>query len=153
MHTADLSDERGDSLTCADPIFKYYGQKTSFSGTIVTLKIFEDNPLVRKALSNPGKGKVLVVDGGGSTRCALVGDQIASLAIENGWEGIIVYGCIRDSEEISKLPIGIKAINTCPVKSKKHGLGEENIPVTFAGVTFRPGGLVCVDWDGILVGR
>ena len=126
--------------------------KTSFSGGIVTVKIFEDNPLIRKVLSNPGKGKVLVVDGGGSTRCAVIGDQIASLAIEIGWEGIIVYGCIRDSEDIGKLPIGIKAINTCPVKSKKHGHGEENVPVTFAGVTFKPGH-VCADWDGVLVGE
>jgi regulator of ribonuclease activity A len=149
--TADLGDEHGTLLSCVDPIFNHFGNKKKFSGKISTLKLFEDNSLVRKQLELDGKGKVLVIDGGGSLRCALVGDQLAALAIQNNWEGIIVNGCIRDSELINSMNIGIKALNTCPIKSVKRNQGEVNIPVKFGGVTFISDDSIYVDADGILI--
>jgi regulator of ribonuclease activity A len=149
--TADLGDEHGTLLSCVDPIFNHFGNKKTFSGKISTLKLFEDNSLVRQQLELDGKGKVLVIDGGGSLRCALVGDQLAALAIQNNWEGIIVNGCIRDSELINSMNIGIKALNTCPIKSVKRNQGEVNIPVKFGGVTFISDDSIYVDADGILI--
>ena len=107
--------------------------------------------MVRQKLGTEGTGKVLVIDGGGSTRCALVGDQLAALGVKNGWEGIVVYGCIRDSEDINAINIGIKAMNTCPVKSIKRNEGQEDIVLSFAGVEFNPGHYVYSDTDGTLV--
>ncbi len=153
FQNADLWDEHSNKLRCAAPIFKSYGKKIAFCGEITTLKLFEDNSYVRKQLTTNGKGKVLVVDGGGSLRCALVGDQLARLAIENKWEGILIYGCIRDSRIIKDMNVGIRAINTCPVKSIKKNIGEQDIPVTFAGTEFIPGDFVYVDEDGILVSK
>ena len=149
--TADLWDEHAELLLCSDPIFRSFGQKITFYGEIVTLKLFEDNSLVRKQLETEGKGKVLIVDGGGSLRCALVGDQLAKLVIQNNWEGIIVNGCIRDSHQINKMAVGIKALNTCPVKSIKRNIGEQNISVKFAGITFNPGQFIYTDEDGLLL--
>ena len=133
------------------PMFQHYGGRPSFSGQIVTLKVFEDNSLVREALAEDGQGKVLVIDGGGSLRCALVGDQLAILAQKNGWEGIVVYGCIRDSEDISHIDLGLRALNTHPLKSIKRGIGDRNLAVSFGGVTFRPGEWIYVDGDGVIV--
>ncbi|SMD38222.1 regulator of ribonuclease activity A [Reichenbachiella faecimaris] len=149
--TADLWDQHGADMHCVDPIFRSYGAKTSFQGEITTLKLYEDNSLVRKQLATPGKGKVLIVDGGGSFRCALVGDQLAELAIQNEWEGLIIYGCIRDSAVINTLPIGIKALNTSPVKSIKKDQGEIDISVKFGSTLFVPGYYVYADEDGVLV--
>lgn len=149
--TADLYDEYQAQLNCVEPIFRPYGKKKVFSGKILTLKLFEDNSLVRKQLETDGKGKVLVIDGGGSLRCALVGDQLAALAIRNNWNGIIIYGCLRDSHLINAMDIGIRAINTCPVKSIKRNIGEVDIPITFGGVTFIPSEYIYVDHDGILI--
>jgi regulator of ribonuclease activity A len=149
--TADLWDEHETLLSCVDPIFNHFGNKKMFSGKITTIKLFEDNSLVRKQLELDGKGKVLLIDGGASLRCALIGDQLAELAIQNNWEGIIVNGCIRDSEVINAMSIGIKALNTSPVKSVKRNLGEINIPVKFGGITFIPGDYIYADGDGILV--
>jgi regulator of ribonuclease activity A len=132
-------------------MFQHYGGRPSFSGQIVTLKVFEDNSLVREALADEGHGKVLVIDGGGSLRCALVGDQLAILAQKNGWEGIVVYGCIRDSEDISHIDLGLRALNTHPLKSIKKGIGDRNVAVSFGGVTFRPGEWIYVDGDGAVV--
>lgn len=151
--TADLWDEHETLLSCVDPIFNHFGNKKMFSGKITTIKLFEDNSLVRKQLELDGKGKVLLIDGGASLRCALIGDQLAELAIQNNWEGIIVNGCIRDSEVINAMSIGIKALNTSPVKSVKRNLGEINIPVKFGGITFIPGHYIYVDRDGILVSK
>jgi len=123
------------------------------AGPIATLKLFEDNTLVRKALEQPGSGRVLVVDGGGSTRCALVGDRLATLAKDNGWAGIIVYGCIRDSAVIAGIEVGVKAIGTTPRKSVKRGEGQQDIAVTFGGVTFEPGAHLYADADGVVVAR
>jgi len=151
--TADLWDKHETLLSCVDPIFKHFGNKKVFSGIISTVKLFEDNSLVRKQLELDGKGKVLVIDGGASLRCALIGDQLALLAIQNNWEGIIVNGCIRDSQVINSMNIGIKALNTCPVKSVKRNIGEINIPVQFGSVTFVSDEYTYVDADGILVSK
>ncbi|WP_343486840.1 ribonuclease E activity regulator RraA [Allomuricauda sp. d1] len=149
--TADLSDFHAESINCANPIFKSFGTKNSFAGRIVTIKLFEDNSLLRKQLEEYGKGQVLVVDGGGSLRCALLGDQLAALAIKNHWNGIVINGCIRDSAQINAMPIGVRALNTSPIKSIKRNIGEVNVPVKFAGVIFVPHHYVYVDTDGILI--
>lgn len=151
--TADLWDEHSTELICVDPIFKHFGKKTTFSGKIATLKLFEDNSPVRKKLESDGKGQVLVIDGGASLRCALVGDQLAAIAIQNNWAGIVVNGCIRDSHLINSMGIGIKALNTSPVKSIKRNIGELNVPVKFGGITFIPGDYIYADADGILVSK
>jgi regulator of ribonuclease activity A len=153
--TPDLCDEfeaeLGKSVRVVAPMFQRYGSRSSFAGEIVTLKIFEDNTLVREAFGEVGTGKVLVIDGGGSLRCALVGDQLAILAQKNGWEGVVVYGCIRDSGDINGIDIGVRALNTHPQKSIKKGVGDRNIAVTFGGVTFNPGEWLYADEDGVLV--
>ena len=153
--TPDLCDEfegeLGQSVRVVAPMFQRYGGRSAFCGEIVTLKIFEDNSLVREAFAGDGKGKVLVVDGGGSLRCALVGDQLAILADRNGWEGVVVYGCIRDSADINGIDIGVRALNTHPQKTLKKGIGERDVAVTFGGVTFNPGEYLYADEDGILV--
>jgi regulator of ribonuclease activity A len=149
--TPDLYDVHEQDVRVAEPLFRNYGGAASFHGPIATVKVFEDNSLVREALSEPGAGRVLVVDGGGSLRCALVGDQLAALGHKNNWAGIIVNGCIRDSAEIGRVDIGVKALNTNPKKSVKKGAGERNVPVIFAGVTFTPGEHVYADEDGILI--
>jgi regulator of ribonuclease activity A len=151
IKTADLSDKHEGKVKAAMPVFRSFGQKKSFHGEIVTVKVFEDNVLVKDMLGKKGTGKVLVVDGGGSLRYALMGDNLAQMAIDNGWEGVIIYGCIRDSADIDKINVGVKALNTIPFKSKKGGEGETNVPVTLASVTFKPGEFVYADEDGILV--
>jgi regulator of ribonuclease activity A len=153
--TPDLCDEfeseLGKSVRVVAPMFQRYGARSSFAGEIVTLKVFEDNSLVREAFTANGQGKVLVIDGGGSLRCALVGDQIAILAAKNAWEGVVVYGCIRDSGDINGIDIGVRALNTHPQKSIKKGVGDQNIAVTFGGVTFNPGEFLYADEDGVIV--
>ncbi len=149
--TADLYDEHGDSLQVATPMFNSFGGKKIFSGVISTVKCHEDNSFVRAALEQTGDGKVLIVDGGGSLRCALLGDMLAELGIKNGWSGIIVYGCIRDSAVIGQMDIGVKSLNTNPKKSVKKDIGERDIPVTFAGVNFIPGHYLYADEDGFVV--
>lgn len=154
--TTDLLDNnepliQQEQLRVVAPMFQCYGGKPSFSGTIVTLKLFEDNSLVRNALGEAGTGKVLVIDGGGSLRCALLGDQLAELAVKNGWEGVVVYGCIRDSAAINALPLGVRALNTHPLKTVKKNVGERDVPVTFGGITLKPGEWLCADEDGVIV--
>jgi len=155
MHfkTADLCDEHSEKIQILSPALISYGGKPKFYGQIVTLKLFEDNSLLRDILSDPGDGRVIVVDGGGSMRCALHGDMLASKAVQNGWSGLIINGCIRDSAEIHKMDIGIRALGTHPLKSVKKGIGEKNLPVNFACVAFRPGNYVYADEDGILVAQ
>ena len=149
--TADLCDAFSDELSVAEPIFRNFGKRLAFGGPVVTLKLFEDNSLVRKTLESPGEGRVLVVDGGGSLRCALVGDRLAQLGVENGWAGILVNGCIRDSAVIDTMEIGVKAINTCPLKSIKRGLGDKDVSVHFAGVVITAESYVYADTDGVVV--
>ena len=149
--TADLHDQFGDKVQIAQPMFNDYGKKRKFCGPISTLKVHEDNTLVRSALEEVGGGRVLVVDGGGSLQCALVGDMLAKLGVDNGWQGIIVYGCIRDSAILAGMDIGVKALNTNPKKSLKKGVGDRDIPVEFANVEFRPGTYIYADEDGVLL--
>ncbi|MBK8509663.1 MAG: ribonuclease E activity regulator RraA [Candidatus Competibacter sp.] len=149
--TTDLCDEFSDRLQIAEPLFGDYGGETMFYGAIATLKVFEDNSLVRTALEEPGKGRVLVVDGGASMRCALLGDQLADLAEENDWAGVVVNGCIRDSAAIAEIDIGVKALAVHPLKSVKRGVGERDVPVRFAGVQFVPGHYIYADEDGLIV--
>ena len=149
--TTDLCDDFSDRLQIAEPIFNDYGGEVMFGGPIVTLKVFEDNSLVRALLEEPGEGRVLVVDGGGSIRCALLGDQLAEMAEENDWAGIVVNGCVRDSTALSELGVGGKALGVHPLKSVKRGVGERDIPVRFAGVTFIPGHYLYADEDGLIV--
>lgn len=132
-------------------MFRDFGGQTTFFGPIATVKVHEDNALVRQALEEPGRGRVLVVDGGGSLRCALVGDRLAALALDNGWTGIIVNGCIRDSAAIAEIAVGVKALATHPQKSIKRGEGVRDLAVTFAGVTFTPGQVVYADADGVVI--
>lgn len=151
LSTADLCDEFADDVRVAGPLFKDYGGIESFSGRIETVHVFEDNVLVRGALEEEGRGRVLVVDGGASTRCALIGDKLAAMARENGWTGVVVNGCVRDSAEISKIPLGVKALHAVPRRSGKEGSGERGVTVEFAGVSFSPGEYLYADEDGIVV--
>jgi regulator of ribonuclease activity A len=153
LKTTDLCDKYPDAVRVAEPGFSDFGGASYFSGSIQTIKCHEDNSLVRKALETDGDGKVLVVDGGGSMRCALLGDMLGDLAIKNKWQGIIVYGCVRDSAALELLPLGIKALDTIPLKSNKRNEGQENIAVHFAGVSFVPGEYVYCDADGIIVSK
>lgn len=132
-------------------MFSSFGGRPAFYGRIATLKLFEDNSLVRKALESPGDNRVLVIDGGGSLRQALVGDQLAALGVKNGWAGLVVYGCIRDSRAIGTMEIGVLAIDTHPMKTIKRNVGEADIPVSFGGVTFTPGEWLYADEDGVIV--
>ncbi len=149
--TTDLSDSHPEAQ-CADPVFGDFGGLLAFHGQVVTLKVFEDNAMVRALLEEKGEGKVLVIDGGGSLRCALVGGNLAALGVDNGWAGIVVNGCVRDTDELSEHEIGIKAIAAHPRKSEK-GLhtGRRDRVVSFAGVTFEPGMWLYADGDGIVV--
>jgi regulator of ribonuclease activity A len=149
--TADLSDRYEEAVRICDPVFRDFGGHPRFCGPIVTLKCFEDNSLVKTILAEPGHGRVLVVDAGGSSRCAMLGDMIATSAVEQGWAGVILYGCLRDSQEIAGMALGVKALGTHPRKSLKRGEGQRDVAVTFAGVRFAPGDEVYCDEDGILV--
>ena len=149
--TADLHDANEGRVHVVHPGFHDYGGRKSFCGPIATLKVHEDNSLVREALAEPGQGRVLVIDGGASMRCALVGDKLAELGRANGWSGIVVSGCVRDAATLARTDIGIRALGTHPARSMKKGAGERDIPVTFSGVSFQPGAFVYADADGILV--
>jgi regulator of ribonuclease activity A len=149
--TTDISDAHPDAQVC-EPVLADFGGRKAFHGPIATLKVFEDNALVRGVLETPGAGRVLVVDGGGSLRCALVGGLLGKLAVERGWSGIVVHGCVRDVGELAQCELGVKALAAHPRKSEKglHG-GHAERSVRFAGVLFRPGDWLYADADGIVV--
>lgn len=151
LYTADLCDAHPDDVRIAEPVLESFGGKTFFHGEVHTVRVFEDNVIVKEALSEAGDGKVLVIDGAGSIRCALVGGNIAELAASNRWEGIVIYGCVRDVHEVGECDIGVLAIASCPKKSTKRGLGDRGFPVHFAGVDFHPGEYVYADADGLIV--
>lgn len=151
LATADLCDAFPARVHVVEPIFRDWGGITSFAGPIETLRVYEDNALVRRALEAAGNGHVLVVDGGGSLRTALLGGRLAALAHANGWSGVVIYGCIRDSEEIAAVQVGVKALHSQPTSSAKAGKGEVGVQVTFGGVTFTPGAWLYADRDGIVV--
>jgi len=149
--TADLYDEHGDTLQSCNTQFRQYGGIETFSGTIVTLKSYEDNVLVKSTVAEDGAGRVLVVDGAGSLRVALLGDTIAKIALANGWAGLVINGAVRDVAILRQLGIGIKALGSNPRKSAKRGVGDRDVPVEFGGVIFTPGSTLYSDDDGIVV--
>lgn len=149
--TADLADELGDAVRSCDLQMHAYGGRRRFRGPIATVRCHEDNMVMRSALEGPGHGQVLVVDGGGSLRVALMGDTIAALATSNGWAGVVINGAVRDVAALSAIDLGVKALGSNPRKSSKHGAGESGVPVTFGGVTFVPGEFIVSDDDGIVV--
>ncbi|MFM1686548.1 putative 4-hydroxy-4-methyl-2-oxoglutarate aldolase [Aeromonas salmonicida] len=146
----DLCDQHGDALQVADPLFHDFGGKPLFYGQAVTLSCYEDNSLVRELVNRPGQGRVMVIDGGGSLRRALLGDQLAIKAAEQGWEGIVIFGAVRDVGTLATLALGVKALAACPVKTEKLGQGELDAVVSFAGVTIHPGDYVYADLNGVL---
>jgi regulator of ribonuclease activity A len=143
--TADLCDQHGDRLQVCEPVFE------SFGGPVSTVRCFEDNSRVKEAVESRGEGRVLVIDGGGSRRRALLGGNLGAAAVRNGWAGMIIHGCVRDSRELEEMSLGIRALGTIPLRSDKRGEGELDVPVRFAGVTFRPGDHVYADEDGVIV--
>lgn len=147
--TADLCDHFDAELELCELVFRHFGSVPSFSGPIATARVLEDNVKVREQLETPGKGRVLVIDGQGSLRRALCGDNVAAMAADNGWAGMIFNGAIRDSVAMAGIAIGIKALGTCPRRPLKVGEGEIDTPLIFGGVTFRPGEWVYADADGV----
>jgi regulator of ribonuclease activity A len=151
--TCDLCDahERDPSLRVLPPLLRAFGGRPAFQGPAATLQCFEDNSLVRAALEEAGAGRVLVIDGGASMRCALVGGTLAALGANNGWAGIVVDGCVRDAAEMAAAPIGIRALALHPLRSEKRGQGRRDVPVRLQGVTIQPGDWVVADADGVIV--
>ncbi len=149
--TPDLCDAFPSEVTACELQFRSLGKHSSFAGQIVTVKCFEDNSLVKEMLATDGTGKVLVVDGGGSLRRALIGDQIGGSAVKNGWQGIVVYGAVRDVDELNALEIGIKALGSSPLKTDKRGEGQREIDVCFGGVKFVSGHYLVADNNGVIV--
>ena len=149
--TADLSDQTEGVAQIVAPGLVNFGGKPRFHGQIVTIKSFGDNSRVREQVRSPGHGKVLVIDNEGLMHCAMLGDMLAAAAIENGWNGVVINGCLRDSVDIASMDIGVKALGTNPLRSVKEDRGEVNVEVEFLGATFRPGEYLYSDEDGILV--
>ncbi len=149
--TADLCDAHGENIRVAQPIFNSYGGRAAFAGPIRTLRLLEDNSLVRSALERPGDGAVLVVDGGGSRNCALLGDLLGALAVRNNWAGIVINGCIRDSKQIAAMDLGVLALATHPRKSRKQNRGEADVTINIAGIAVAPGNYLYADEDGLIV--
>ncbi|MGO4247855.1 ribonuclease E activity regulator RraA [Paenarthrobacter sp. RAF54_2] len=153
INTADLYDDRGEELESVAVQFQNLGGHTHFSGQVRTIRCFEDNALVKTVLGTPGEGAVLVVDGQGSLRTALMGDMIAESAVANGWAGVIINGAVRDREALAGLPLGIKALGSNPKKSAKTGVGEVDVQLVIDRVRIQPGVMIYSDPDGILVER
>jgi regulator of ribonuclease activity A len=149
--TADLCDAYPELVQVVEPVFREYGAVAKFSGPIETLKVFEDNALVREVLETDGRGRVLVIDGGGSVRSALVGGRLASVAHAGGWAGMVVYGAVRDSADLVQVPIGVRALSSVPQRSGKRGTGEKSVRLEFAGCRFAAGSYLYADGDGIVV--
>lgn len=150
--TADLCDQHEDKVVVAAAgRLRSYGGRKQFCGPVSTVKCHEDNSMVRQAVSEPGNGKVLVVDGGASFKCALLGDQLAMKAVDNKWNGIVVWGCVRDTDIMAQLDLGVMALATCPRKSVKRGLGEREVPVKLGESLCKPGMHLYADSDGILL--
>lgn len=149
--TPDLYDQWGESLQISEPGLQHYGGKDTFYGQIATVKCFEDNSKVGECVRSPGHGRVLVVDGGGSPRRALLGDMLAQHAVDNGWAGIVIYGCLRDVEEIIDMPIGVMALGATPRKTEKLGEGQTEVPVAFCNLRMQPGDWLYADRNGIAV--
>lgn len=151
MNTCDLCDQYEDRVRVLDLPLRSYGGRIAFSGTVSTVKALEDNSLVREAVAEPGEGRVLVIDGGGSTRRAMLGDLLAEKAAANGWAGVVVHGVIRDSSAIGALALGVKALGTCPRKTDKRDQGLRDVPVAFGGLVIQPGDWLAADEDGVIL--
>ena len=151
IKTADLCDSFPETVQVCEPMFTSYGSVTGFDGPISTVRVYEDNVLVREALEDLAPGSVLVVDGGGSRRCALLGDLLASIAASRGLAGIIINGCVRDSRELAGIEVGVLALATSPLRSRKQGEGQRDVPVRFGGLAWVPGQYVYADEDGVVV--
>lgn len=151
--TPDLCDEYSQHLQVLEPVFTEFGGTNKFSGEIVTIKCFEDNSLVKNTLATAGDGKVLVVDGGGSLRCALLGDLLGAMAVKNGWQGVLINGCVRDVEILKSMGLGVRALKSHPIRSEKRNEGQLNPTVKFAGVSFKPGQYLYADENGIIIAR
>lgn len=151
MKTTDICDAHKQLVQVAHPVWRDFGGVVEFNGLAATLKVFEDNSLVRAALETAGDGRVLVVDGGGSLRCALLGGMLGELGVQNAWAGIVIYGCVRDRDELAACQLGVKALATHPRRSEKHHAGQSGIPIEIAGVVVREGDWVCADEDGLIV--
>lgn len=149
--TADLVDEYGDDLQSCELQLRQFGGARTFRGEIVTMRSHEDNMLLKQIISEPGEGRVIVVDTGGSLRVAMIGDNMAATAAANGWAGFVINGSVRDSVALADIPIGVKAVGTNPRRSDKDGTGERDVPVSFGGITFHPGAVLVSDDDGIVV--
>ncbi|CCQ10830.1 Ribonuclease E inhibitor RraA [Pseudoalteromonas luteoviolacea B = ATCC 29581] len=149
--TSDLCDHFVDVVDVLEPMFVNFGGRSAFSGRIKTVKCFENNEMIREALQQDGSGQILLVDGGGSTRRALIDIDIAELAFENNWEGIVVYGAVRHVDELEELDLGIQAIASIPVGADSVGVGEAGIPVNFAGVSFFDDDYLYADSTGIII--
>ena len=149
--TPDLCDVYEGGISVLDPMFTNFGGRQRFYGEAVTVKCFEDNSTVKELAGTAGKGRVMVVDGGGSLRRALLGDMIGAKALANGWVGFVIYGTIRDVDELGAMDLGVQALATHPMKTEKKGIGDLDVPVTFAGVTIHPGDFVACDNNGIVV--
>lgn len=147
----DLCDEYPDLVMVMRPLFRNFGGCSAFGGQISTIKCHEDNSLVASAVDEPGAGRVLVVDGGGSLRCALLGDNLAQKAVDNAWAGIIIYGCVRDVDQLATMPLGIQAIAAMPLKSVKRNVGLRDEVVHFGDISFTPGAYVYADNNGVIV--
>lgn len=133
------------------PVLRDFGGRRRFGGAVVTVRCFEDNSLVKAALDEPGEGRVLVVDGGGSLRCALVGGNLAAAAARNGWAGVVVDGCVRDVRELAACDTGIRALAAMPMPTEKRGQGQRDGAVRIQGVWVRPGDWLYADEDGTVV--
>lgn len=151
ISTPDLCDAHEQDIAVLEPLFANYGGCEAFGGEVVTVKCFEDNSLVKEQLAAPGLGRVLVVDGGGSLRRALMGDMIAESAARNGWSGVVINGAVRDVDAIAALDLGVQALGAVPLKTEKRGIGDLNVPVRFAGVAIRPGDFLYADNNGIII--
>jgi regulator of ribonuclease activity A len=149
--TADLLDRHGDAAAVCMLPLRSFGGRAAFSGPVATVRCHEDNVVVKRRLGEPGNGRVLVVDGGGSLRVALVGDNVAGLARDNGWAGIVLNACVRDVAALSLLDVGVLALGSNPRPSRKHGAGEVDVPVEFGEVAFNPGDTLYADADGVVV--
>ncbi len=151
IKTTDLWEQFSEQLQVASSGLQHFGGNRNFCGKVTTLKLYEDNQLVRNAVAESSDGGILVVDGGGSLRTALLGDLLAQKALDHGWSGIIINGSVRDSTELATMPLGVLALGTTPRRSAKEGWGYRDRPVQFLGVTIRPGAWICADADGWVI--
>ncbi|MXR67496.1 putative 4-hydroxy-4-methyl-2-oxoglutarate aldolase [Shewanella sp. JBTF-M18] len=147
----DLFDQYATELSLLTPHYRQFGQKRIFWGEVVTVKCFEDNSKVKQLLAQPGEGRVLVVDGGGSNRRALLGDMIAQSAVDNGWSGIVINGYVRDVGALAQMPIGIQALGANPIKTEKRDFGDVNVTLEIDRVIIKPGMMLYADDNGVAV--